>query len=497
MIRVLVAFFGVMLAAGCADNPAVRSRYQAEKLLFTAERALREAQIKPELTGPEQAEEVQRLFGAVLDVSYAALDSLPSNSDTTARAELELLTFRATTRLTQFLYARGRFDSCVTLLHRAGGTLRLDARSRMTLAYNLSRAFQASGQWDSSRVIADRAIREFYPPLYPEGDVSFQIFNLPLHQFEVAVAVSDTAAIKGYHYEAEQYYLELEREANNRTLVEASRANLARLYDQSGQYPEAIQMLSLMTDTNGRLPMNARLRIADITAANLRQYDLALLRYDSLARSLEGRDTLARPLLLYKQAVVLLNQRKFAECRQMLIQLENQYQPWYRSYAPAQNAKARSFLAEGNWERAESEYRFLIENYPSSPEAMQALLALAREYADRGLTRESDNWYNRAERHFQEQAARSSGTPDEIRPLMFMAELYRQKENWKAAVSTLTQIFQRFPRTDGGRESAILAATVMRERLADSAGATGLLEQLRRTLTEVDATPGKADLSPE
>lgn len=478
--------FAALAVIGCSDNPAVRNRYQAEKLLFEAERALSDAQIKPELAGADQARLLQDRYAAVVSFGYTSLPAVKRSGDSLTRAELEQIIFRATNRLTQMLYAAGKFDSCLVLLRKLEDQLALDQSARMLLAYNVGRAYQASGQWDSAQAIYGRATNHFQPPLFPDSTIAFQIFNLPLHQFEVSVAIGDTAGARRFAYDAEQYYLETERNYPKTKLIAAARANLARLYDQSGRYLEAIEMLSLMTDSAGAIPLTARLRVADITAANLRQFDLALLRYDSIAASIVGPDTLARPLLLYKKAVILLNQRKFADCRSALVQLENQYAGWYRSYPPAQQAKARSFHAEGNWERAESEYRYLIENYPASAEAMQALLGLAAEYATRGLQRESESWYERAERHFQEQAVRASGTPTEARPLMFLAELFRQRENWNGAVTALDQIFKRFPRTEEGRQAAVISATIFREKLNDPAQADERLQALRRSLTNVD-----------
>ncbi|MDZ4723775.1 MAG: hypothetical protein SGI97_07725 [candidate division Zixibacteria bacterium] len=488
--RIARLIFPLIIAAlaltSCADNYAVRLRYAAEKELFDIEKDVNKTSIKPELNDPAFFKEIRTRYGSLLDYCYSALDSIDPQKYPEETSNLYQLTYSAATRLSQFYYAAEQFDTCAVIIDRLMREIRINESGQMNNYYNLGRALQASGKWDSALVVYTAAIEKFNPPIDADGEIMFRLFNIPMNIYEVAQTSRDVEQNASAFTQAEYYYQDIISRYPGEKIAFASYANLAKLYNDSKMWREAVYSLSHLTDTAGFVFVNAQMQIADIYAMQLKVFDTALMKYDEIDAKLTGNDTLYRPTIFYKRAVVALNQKRFADARAMLVQLEHRYPGYFAGNPSAQQAKARTFELEDNWERAEGEYRFLIEKYPDAPEAMSTLLFLAQHYADKGLNLESDKWYNRAEKHFDEIAAIHSGTAKEATALVFKAELFRQKRNWLQAAETFKRIFTSFPRTEPGRQAIVTAAQIYRDKLNDPVTAEALMEELKRSLMTVD-----------
>jgi len=228
------------------------------------------------------------------------------------------------------------------------------------------------------------------------------------------------------------------------------------------------------------------MKIADIYAVNLRKMDTALAIYDEINDHLKNRDTVFKPVILFKKSLINLEQARYPQTRALLIELENKYPGYYEFNPSAQYAKARSFELEDNWDRAETEYKFLIENYPGTREAMSTHLYLADRLSEMGRRTESERWRRKAEDYFEEIASRNKGKLEEALALSYKAELYRQSENWLSAAETLRRIFDKFTQTDIGRRSLVTASAIYRKKLDNPETADSLMNRLRESMTNAD-----------
>lgn len=477
---------GCLLFCSCTDSEAVRLRYQAEKKYFNLERRLNETQIKPEMNSPETLREIRSDFNGLMRDCYAALNLVDSASHPQEFEDLNDLAFRTVTRLSQFYFAAGRYDTCVVILDEALKRVRLEPTARMSHYYNLGRALQASGRWDSALTVYNSAIEQFNPPLAPNGDVVFRIFNLPLHIYTVALQIDEPGQTSTALLHAEDYYRQLANQYPGTKLANASQASLSELYISSQQWHEAVASLNEVKDTSGKADLQAQIRVGDIYASGIRDFDASLKKYDEIESGLKGRDTLYRPLLMFKRAIVSLEKGNTGEARQLLVRLQSLHPNYYMANPAAQNAKAETFKRENNWERAENEYRYLIENYPNSGEAMASLLDIAAHYENLGVKAQTDSWYRRAEEHFKRVAAQGSGTQLEATALVFMAEMHRQRKDWVNAADVLKEIYGRFPKTDHGRRALITAAKIFRDKLGDERTAQMMIDELKRNMTDMN-----------
>jgi len=491
LLGVSLAVIGLALI-GCSGNDGLEARYQAEKMLFQANKAVRDAQIKPELNPPGTADSLRNKFGRAAEFCFAALDRIDAARYPTEHTELAHLAYQATSRLSQYLFAQRRFDSCQTLMTRL---LSLDSLSEFERTYatiNLGQVHQASGRWDSAVATYNRAVENYFPPLDPQGEIVYKLFNLPAHMFSIYTKIEDTSAAREYFLRAETYYDELVQQQDGSDLGDAARTTLASLYSFTGQPDQAIAELQQVTDTAGQTTLGAALQIAEIEAEVKGNYSSAYNQYETLRQRIEQlpprhADREIEPYILFKQAMILIEREQYSEARDVLQTISDEHSRFYDTFPPAQLAKARSFDLEGNWDRAFTEYRFLIEHYAGTDEALSTYLYLERYFTDNGRPTEAERWYNQGLQTFSQLAARE-GLPA-ARALTYQADMYRQREEWEQAARTLGQLFERFPESNIGRQALLTASVVNRDKLGRAAVADSLIEVYKRSLIDFAQQP--------
>ncbi|MGD8922259.1 MAG: tetratricopeptide repeat protein [Candidatus Zixiibacteriota bacterium] len=486
----------LLITVACSTNEAMKYRYQTEKKYTQAERMAADLEIKPELTTPDQVRQLRIAYAEAADQAFEGLRNVDSSLYQTEFRELSTLAFRSTMRVCQLFFADRKYDTCVTLIDHLMQTAVLSRGELMTATVQYGQALQATGQWDSALATYNYAIETYYPPVDDQGGVVQNLFDLPVLKYQIASMTRDSAMAVKFANQAEDYYRRIANEYPKSNMATGAHANLARLYYDTRKWRQSIAELRQLTDTTDQTILDARLRVADIYAVHLDKPDTALTLYEDIYTDLTGRDTIFRPLILFKESLAQMQKKQYEAARRTLVDLQDRYPGYYLANAQAQYLKARSFDLEGNWQRAETEYKYLIEQYDGSVQAMSTHLYLARKLEEMGRADESKLWYQRAEDYFDEVASRGSGTELEGKALMFKAELYRELKQWPQAAETLTEIYTKFPRTDVGRKAIVTAAQVYRDRLKQPATADSLIAAAKAAITKPEPEPDWEETQP-
>jgi len=233
---------------------------------------------------------------------------------------------------------------------------------------------------------------------------------------------------------------------------------------------------------------SARMRIASLHAGYLDRPDLAIEQYDHILANLTGRDTLQRPVILYNKGLVQMHQKEYSLARQTLIDVKRRYEDFFARTPVVQFAIARSFEFQDNWGRAETEYKFLINNFPTSEQSLSTYLFLVDKYREQERVIEAERMEQRAEAQYRDLATTMPGTRVEAAALSYLAELARRRSDWPRAIEILGEVFDKFPANEFGFRAAITASIIYRENLGDIAAADSLILELKKKLTTVDET---------
>ena len=120
---------------------------------------------------------------------------------------------------------------------------------------------------------------------------------------------------------------------------------------------------------------------------------------------------------------------------------------------------------------------------------MDAYLYVADKLKKLGRDAESEEWYDDADKYYQQLSQLGSGGSLEAKALTYRAEIARIHQDWTGAAGLLIQVYDRFPRTDAGRRALIRASLLYRQKLGQPQVADSLMEVLRTSLADLLPTP--------
>jgi len=483
-ILVALALLALTTVA-CSDNPALKVRYQAEKLYEQTERQLAELQIRPDLADASLKQSIADSYGEVFEICLGGLKAVDSARYPVETREMSTLAHQAASRLTQMYYTIDHYDTCVTILNRLLSEVSLYDSDLMVTYVNLGQCLQAAGRWDSALTVYDNAVDRFYPPTSGTQIVG-RLFNLPAHVLRVITSINDTASFNQRFPWARDYYQGLIDEYPGTIIVVPSHSNLSQVYQMKADWPKAIEHLTLMVDSAGHTLKRARLEIADIYARELRQFATAVRLYDSLMSDLQPADSNYVPVIKLKKAGAKMDQGRFAEARELLVDVRDNHRRHFTSSPLAQYTLARSFELEGSFNRALAEYKVLLEKYRESDEALSTYLYLAKEFQKQGRHDEAARWYEDAELVYDEMIARRSGTVDETRARLFKSDLFGQQGRWQEAADILTRVYDSYPKATIGQRAIVNAIRIYDQKLSRPAVADSLREALRQSLARAE-----------
>ena len=476
-----------LIGLTCSDYRPAMYRYEVEKRLHQAEKLLNDARLKSELANPAVVGSIKTAFASAFGYASAVVDSIDRNRNAREWEDISRLMFRSGTRLSQLMFSENKFDSSLAILRILSERVSLPILESASLKVNMAQVLQSSGRWPEAVAVYSAAVELLNPPVDPNGQVVASVFELPAHIYRIERRTSDAAMADNALKRAFSYYRSFVG-GRNPNLALAAHGSLAGLYADARDWRACVRELDQMRDSTGSVGLDAQVRIADIYAGELGNYDTALSMYTGIASRLIGQDTALRPILLFKRSLLFMEKKQYVEARRLLSELDRSYHNYFTASPGAQQVKARSFELEGNWGRAETEYRFLIENYAGTEEAMQAYLYLGEQFAKQGRTTEAERWMQKADAYYQQSADRSAGTTVQARALSYKAEILRRREDWSGAAEALTNIFTKFPDTEIGQKAVMIAVGLYREKLANPAVADSLVTVLRSHLVKPESS---------
>ncbi len=450
-----------LLSLSCLENQAMRLRYEAEQALSMAERQLVGLQSSSKSMRAQSHESARDGFRKAMRLSISALDSVDAATFPQERNELEQIAYQSTAQLATLLAHRQQFDSSVAVL---GGLLeRVDLNGGRLMAARLrfGQNLQMAGRWDSALAVYDALLTDFYPPIDEEGKIDPNLLGLPLHLTWISLKSNDDVNAATWPERAEEYYQSLLINPDNRQLTLAARSHLASLYEVTDQSVLALAHLDTLATTAPSSRIPALVAIADIFAGNLNRPDTAVTLYGLILLELPLEDTLLRPELELKTALALMEQKRYDQARTVLIDLKRNSAGFFSRTPLIQKTIASSFELQGKWSRAETEYKFLIERYRDTDEAIRANLHMANHVGTQGRKSEVEYWMTSAKDQLSDMARRGAGGQLEARTIRLRAEMALCDRRPDRAIEILTELLHRFPRSEEGHQGLLMAAEIL------------------------------------
>jgi tetratricopeptide (TPR) repeat protein len=460
LLSILTAIL-TLLVLSCSDNQAVRLRYEAERAFVRAERQLMGMQSSSKAMRTQSSQGARDGFRQAMQLSISALDSVDASVYPKERSELEQIAYESTAQLAALHVRRQQYDSSVAILEDLLRHVELNGRRRLAARFRFGQNLQLASQWDSALAVYDALLTDAFPPLDKGGDIDRDLLGLPLHLTWVSLQSDDTQYADMWRERAEEYYLSLLTYRDDHPLAAAARTHLASLYEIVGEPQTALAHLDTLIATTPSARIPALVAVADIFANDLDRPDTAVTLLGMILLDVPLEDTLLRPELELKTALALIDQKQCDRARTILIDLKRNSTGFYSRTPLIQKTIARSFELQGKWSRAETEYKFLIEKYRDTDEAVLANLHMADHVASQGRSSEQEYWMTSAKDQLSDMARRGAGGQLEAQTMYLRAEMALSDGRPDRAVEILTELLHRFPKSIEGHRGLRLAVEIM------------------------------------
>lgn len=456
-----------------------------EKLFHTAGKVAERIGIQPKLTTAADSLELQAAHRDVLDFYFNHRADPVVAKDDIVPGEMARMAIRAQVELAKFYANEQKADSVLAAYRRIGREIPAGPEDIAGATMALALTFKAINLFDSSIYFYDKLLAEYYPPTDSLQRVNTDIISIPIDKIKISRAIADTAMFEIFTKDALDYYGRLKSEFPNSLLARTATIYTGRVYAITRQWDEALDQLNQIKDSTGVIDIQALVLKANIYNGPLNDEGKSIELYQEILARDPDSSIIGSTLL--RLGAALCSQEQFEEGRRVLVDLKEAFARYPFLTSKAQLYYAQSFEAQNRWDRALSEFQWLMENHPYTEEAFRAALHIPEYFTRENDQKLADIWYDRAIDFFNRAIVNQQGRPVVIAAYTFLSDTYRRTEQWPEAMKTLDQIYSLTPTSRIGAKALYNAARVAYLELGDSTLSQSYLDRLYKEFGTADS----------
>lgn len=487
--RYLLPLFIIIVAvvAGCSQDSAEKIRYDMEKLVYMAGKLAERINIQPQLATASDSLALKNAHEKIIEYFQKyRQDDLVAGNDQVLK-EMSRMAVTAQVQLARYYAGHRQPDSVLAAYRRIGTDIPAGQGDIFGASLSLALTYRALGVYDSTFAIYDRLLKDFYPPVDSLQYVNVDVIAIPIDKVKMGQAYDDPEKLEGLIQEAIEYYHRLRRDfPENEFLVRRAMVNASRVYTMTEQWDDAIAQLEQISDSTGQVDIAALVLIANIYNGPKEDVNRAIELYRQILEREPDSSIIGSTML--QLGMALCDQGDHDEGRKVLADLKKKFAARPGLISKSQYYYAQSFEVQGRWDRALSEYQWLMENHPYAEESFWAARRIPEHFEKEGNRKLADTWFDRSIDFYLRAASIKQGEPVEVAAYTYLAEIYRIIKKWDKALETLDKIHALAPKTALGAKALYNAASVAYKELNDSTLARNYLNRLNREFGTTDST---------
>lgn len=498
MRRTFIAIVAVMLlviSGGCSKNSGEKTRYDMEKLYYAAGKSAERINIQPDLATSADSASLKAAYQEILRYYYDHRGDPKVSENDSVRTAMERMAVTAEAQLARFFAAQRQPDSVIAAYRKIGRDIPAGREDLGGATLALALTYRALNNLDSTLAIYDRLLVDYFPPWDSLERVNPDVIAIPVDKIKIGQALKDSTMTARFVREALDYYNRLKTSYPGSITARTASIYIGRAYAMMQKWDQAIAELQNVTDSTGRMTVQAEVLIAGIYEGPKKDPRRAIDLYRQILDRKPDSATVGRAMLRLGRA--LCEVKEYEEGRQVLADAKKKFERYPGLVAPAQLQYAQAFEQQGRWDRALSEYQWLMENYPYSEEAFRVALHIPEHFASLKDEKMADIWFNRAIEFYQSAASNRQGQPISVAAYSFLADTYRRLGRWREAMEALDKIYALAPKSPLAARALYNAARVAYQELKDSTLAQTYLDRLNSAFGTTDSAKIQQTENPE
>lgn len=475
----------LFLIGGCDQQSPEKIRYDMEKLVFNVGKISERINIQPELSTAEDSLLLESAYREIIDYYFEHKDNPQFTDSTVELIEIGKMALTAQTQLARFYVSQKNLDSAMAGYLRIGKEIpaaRFDiAGASMALALS----YRTLEIYDSTIAIYDRILAEYYPPVDDLDRVNTDLLAIPIDKIKIIDAIGDSTEYSTVIDQALGYYSRLRNDYPASLISHTASIQIGRVYSMSKQWNKAIAELEQLKDSTGQVDINAALIIANLYIDAKKDIDKGIDIYKQILER-QPDSTIIGSILL-RLGTAYCAKKEYEEGRKVLAELKKKFPRRTGLMTQAQLYYAQAFEQGGRWDRALSEYQWLMENYPYSQESFRTALHIPDYFREEGDEKMAGIWYDRSIEFYQTAIRNKRGQPVAMAAHTFLSDAFQRKELWNESLETLESLNRLTPKSRIGAQALYNAASVAFNKLGDSIRAQGYIDKLNQDFGSPDS----------
>jgi tetratricopeptide (TPR) repeat protein len=461
---ILAAF--ALSIAGCGDT-GDKNVYVIEQLHFKADRLKNtKLGIKPELLTDADYQEMIDAYMSVIktyELNYS--DVADKDSITEDENRVSFLAGKSLIEIALLYDTQGNDAKTIETLEDFASQFPHNREHKALALLQLGRKYENAGEADKAEVAWMRLLDGFFPPADSELHPNTDILELPVKLAKLYHDLEDEEKTEQLLDYAEKYYKRIIDQYKYSPLGFTTTRFLADTYVMRNKPDQAIALLETVTDSTGELFGTAQMIIADICLTSLGDTMQARQRYETVIGS--EHDSLSHPKAYMQLAKIEFLHRNYIECRKHIAALQSKFERYRPLQAQVQRLLANTFEKENDFNRAFSEYQWLLTNFPDSKEAIDTYRYLPGFLERNEQTDLAAEWYGKAIDFLSDTRDNQNGTFLGLSAHGTLVNMHVDKENWVSAATQLERLQADYPRSAPGLYALTKAGNIYRDKLKD------------------------------
>jgi tetratricopeptide (TPR) repeat protein len=484
-----------LAAGGCSRDSGQKIRYDMEKLFYVAGKTAEKINIQPELATATVSAALKEAYQQILKYYYDHHGDTRVSGDDSIRIPMERMAVSAQAQLARFYASQRLPDSVLAAYRRIGREIPAGREDLSGATMALALTYRALYRLDSTLAIYNRLLADYYPPWDSLQRVNADIIAIPIDKIKIAQTQKDAAKTSRFVQEALDYYGRLKSSYPGTPTARTAAIYAGRTYAMVEKWDQAIAELEQVKDSTGQTAIQAEVLIAAIYEGPKDDPRRAIELYRHILDRKPDSAIVGQTMLRLGGALCQI--KEYDEGRQVLADAKKKFERYPQLVAPAQLRYAEAFEQQERWDRALSEYQWLMENYPYSEEAFRVALHIPEHFAAIKDQKMADLWFNRAIEFYQTAARNRQGQQLAIAAYTFLADTYRRTGRWPEAIETLDKIYALAPQSPLAARALYNAARVAYLELKDTALAQSYLDRLQTAFGTTDSARIPQDEKPK
>jgi len=462
--------------------------FAVERLYYDAEKLeSKKLGIKPELATNEDYAEVIDAYDKVVNLYESKLSYLnQKDSLTENESKAAYLAGKSLLQTAKLYQMSGNTDKTREILESYSSRFPQNREFNAIALLRLGKLEEAAGDLTAAEAAYLKLLDQFYPPSDIKLQPNTDVLELPVR---LAGLYSDMGNEERKEYfldYAEQYYKKIIDQFKMSPLGITTVRYLADTYVLRNRPEEAISLLKTVTDSTGAVFGSAQLLIGDLYATYLKDTAEARRRFEAVEA--EPEDSILHPQALLQLAKLQFDLGNYPESRKYISEIKERFPKYAALQSEVQQILARTFDKEGDFNRAYSEYQWLITNYPDSKEAIEVyryLPPFLKEHDQEDLSRE---WYSKAVDYMKEMRDKDAGTYYGLKAQSSLINIYYDLEQWENVATELKRMQADYPNSTASANALVKAGDTYREKLNDPKRARECYEEQLKIYPDLPIT---------